>query len=31
VIPEDLVGRGKLEIKHASTDDLLRCTRNDEG
>jgi anaerobic dimethyl sulfoxide reductase subunit B (iron-sulfur subunit) len=30
-IQEGLVGRGKLEIKHASTEDLLRCTRNDEG
>jgi anaerobic dimethyl sulfoxide reductase subunit B (iron-sulfur subunit) len=30
-IPEDLVGRDRLEIKHASGRDLLRCTRNDEG
>ena len=30
-IPEGLVGRGKLVIKHPSAEDLLRCTRNDEG
>lgn len=30
-IPEDLVGRNKLRIKHPSAEDLLRCTRNDEG
>jgi anaerobic dimethyl sulfoxide reductase subunit B (iron-sulfur subunit) len=30
-IPEGLVGRSRLAIKHASAEDLLRCTRNDEG
>lgn len=30
-IPENLVGRSRLVIKHASAEDLLRCTRNDEG
>ncbi len=30
-IPEDLVGRDRLEIKHSTVEDLLRCTRNDEG
>lgn len=30
-IPEGLVGRDRLEIKHSSAQDLLRCTRNDEG
>jgi anaerobic dimethyl sulfoxide reductase subunit B (iron-sulfur subunit) len=30
-IPEGLVGRNRLVIKHASAEDLLRCTRNDEG
>lgn len=30
-IPEGLVGRSKLVIKHHSTDDLMRWTRNDEG
>lgn len=30
-IPEGMVGRSRLEIKHNSTDDLMRCTRNDEG
>ncbi len=30
-IPEGLVGRDKLEIKHSSAEDLMRCTRNDEG
>lgn len=30
-IPEGLVGRNKLRIKHPSAKDLLRCTRNDEG
>ena len=30
-IPEGLVGRNKLVIKHASAEDLLRCTINDEG
>jgi len=30
-IPEGLVGRGKLALKHSSVEDLLRCTRNDEG
>lgn len=30
-IPEGLVGRNQLCIKHDTTDDLMRCTRNDEG
>jgi anaerobic dimethyl sulfoxide reductase subunit B (iron-sulfur subunit) len=30
-IPEGLVGRNRLVLKHASAQDLLRCTRNDEG
>ena len=30
-IPEGLVGRGKLVIKHPSAEDLLRWTKNDEG
>ena len=30
-IPENLVGRSRLVIKHASAEDLLRWTRNDEG
>lgn len=30
-IPEGLVGRSKLVIKHSSAADLMRCTRNDEG
>jgi anaerobic dimethyl sulfoxide reductase subunit B (iron-sulfur subunit) len=30
-ITEGTVGRGKLVIKHQSVDDLMRCTRNDEG
>jgi len=30
-IPDGLVGRGKLVLKHSSAEDLLRCTRNDEG
>jgi len=30
-IPEGLVGRDQLRIKHRSAKDLLRCTRNDEG
>jgi anaerobic dimethyl sulfoxide reductase subunit B (iron-sulfur subunit) len=30
-IPEGLVGRGRLVIKHPSARDLLRHTRNDEG
>ena len=30
-IPEGLVGRDQLLIKHSSAEDLLRSTRNDEG
>jgi hypothetical protein len=30
-IPEGLVGRDELVIKHSSAEDLLRRTRNDEG
>lgn len=30
-IPAGMVGRSKLVIKHDSTDDLMRRTRNDEG
>ena len=30
-IPEGIVGRGELVIKHESADDLMRRTRNDEG
>jgi len=30
-IPDDLVGRSRLVIKHASAEDLLHRTRNDEG
>jgi len=30
-ICEGLVGRDEFRIKHASAQDLLRCTRNDEG
>ncbi len=30
-IPEGMVGRSKLEIKHSSAEDLVRCTKNDEG
>ncbi len=30
-IPDRLIGRGKLEIKHPSADELLSRTRNDEG
>ncbi len=30
-IPKGLIGRGKLIIKHRSAEELMRCTRNDEG
>ena len=30
-IPEGLVGRSKLRVKHISASDLMECTRNDEG
>jgi len=30
-IPEGMIGRGELVIKHESADDLVRRTRNDEG
>ncbi len=30
-IPEGMVGRNKFVIKHASANELMRCTRNDEG
>lgn len=30
-IPEGMVGRGGLVIKHKSVDELMRCTRCDEG
>ena len=30
-IPEGLVGRAELVIKHTSAEDLMRRTRNDEG
>ncbi len=30
-IPEGLIGRGKLVIKHSSVENLLKWTRNDEG
>jgi len=30
-IPDGLIGRGKLEIKHRHANELLRLTQNDEG
>jgi len=30
-LPDGLVGRGKLVMKHSSAEDLLKWTRNDEG
>ena len=30
-IPEGMIGRGELVIKHGSAEDLMRHTRNDEG
>jgi hypothetical protein len=30
-IPGGTIDRGELVIKHESVDDLMRCTRNDEG
>ena len=30
-IPEGMIGRGELVIKHESAEELMRCTRNDEG
>jgi anaerobic dimethyl sulfoxide reductase subunit B (iron-sulfur subunit) len=30
-IPEGVIGRGELAIKHGSAEDLMRRTRNDEG
>ncbi|MFC1994247.1 4Fe-4S dicluster domain-containing protein [Chloroflexota bacterium] len=29
--PREIIGRGKLVIKHKSAEELMRCTRNDEG
>lgn len=30
-IPERTIGRGQLVIKHSSVEELMECTRNDEG
>lgn len=30
-IPADLVGRDRLVVKHASCEELMKCSRNDEG
>ena len=30
-LPEGLIGRSRLKLKHATAADLLRCTKNDEG